>query len=102
VTPNPQRVRELLARGRRVPKFPIGARVREPHGDVGVVDKVFADLEAAFDAHFSGFEAVKPDDWYLAQSIPPRTLKTGIWYGVILDDGSVLVGEDDLVDLGVS
>lgn len=88
---------KLLASRRRVSKFALGDTVREPHGSVGVIDKIFADIDAAFDSgEISG-------NWYEIQSIRPKTPKDGHWYGVILYDkpdgsgGAVLAGEDDLV-----
>jgi hypothetical protein len=73
---NTQRVRELSMRP-RLPKFHLGQLVREPyHGEIGAVDKIFADLEAAYDT------GNIPNDWYEQQSKPPKTPKGGVWYGV--------------------
>ena len=104
VETNTDRARSLAARVRE-PKFMLGSTVREPYGEVGVVDKVFADLDAAFDSGELG--CLSPERWYEAQRVQPKTPTSGVWYGVILYDhadrgdgvtgGSVLVGEDDLV-----
>jgi len=100
---NTERCHQISSR-RSKQMFAIGALVREPHGDMGVVDKVFADLEAAFDAGETG--EMTPERWYAMQSKPPKTPKDGIWYGVILYDkldgsgGTVLAGQDDLTLVG--
>jgi hypothetical protein len=85
-------VRELASRRRR-PKFELGQLVREPHGSVGAVDKVFADFESVLD------DPCMPTNWYELQARRPTTPKSGIWYSVILEDGAVLVGEDDLAEV---
>lgn len=90
--PNAARVKELSGR-KRAPKFALGATVREPHGGIGAIAEIYADFAAALDS------LIVEDDWYDLQSIRPKTPKTGIWYGVVLLDGAVLVGEDDLVEL---
>jgi hypothetical protein len=74
----------------RTQRFMLGERVREPHGECGAIDTVYADLVAAEDAFI-----VKPG-WYEDLSIRPKTPKNGFWYGVILPAGACLVGEDDL------
>lgn len=89
---NPERIKELASHPRK-PRFLLGALVREPHGSVGAVTDIYADLEAAQDA------GMIDDEWYGAQSIKPRTPKSGIWYGVIIPDGAVLAGEEDLVEV---
>jgi hypothetical protein len=89
---NQKRVRELASRRRR-PKFELGQLVREPHGSVGAIDKIFADFESVLD------DLCFPHDWYELQERRPRTPKSGVWYGVILEDGAVLVGEDDLAEV---
>jgi hypothetical protein len=71
-------------------RFMLGERVREPHGEFGAIDTVYADLVAAEDARI-----VRPG-WYEDLSIRPKTPKNGIWYGVILPAGACLVGEEDL------
>lgn len=93
---NSKRVEELTARV-RVPKFKLGQLVREPHGNVGVVDAIFADLYAESDKSCQLRSAV--NNWYAIQSIKPKTPKEGVWYSVILHDGAVLAGEDDLVEV---
>jgi hypothetical protein len=86
-----------LARRVREPQFRLGQLVREPHGEIGVVDKIFADLDAAFDTlHYPG----QPDSWYAQQRRRPHTAKDGVWYGVLLNEGSCLVGEKDLSPFG--
>ena len=82
-------VRRALARG--APRFQIGDRIVEPaYGCVGVVDAIFADLEAAIDKH-----AIMPG-WYEVQAKPPKSTKLDYWYSVILEDGgALLVGEWD-------
>ena len=84
---------KYLASHRRAPKFAMGALVRDRHGRVGVVDTIFADIDAAIDKGHVG------DDWYDLQTLRSRTPKTGIWYAVILVDGAVFAGEDDLVEM---
>lgn len=94
--PNTARVAHLASHI-RTPRYALGQLVREPYGEVGVVDTIYADLEAAHDKGFAGLNA---DAWYAAQRKRPKTPKTGIWYAVILASGAVLAGEDDLKPVG--
>ena len=59
--------------------------------DVGVVDAIYADLQAAIDG-----QCVR-DDWYAALEIKPKSSPTDdLWYSIILPDGAILAGEKDL------
>jgi hypothetical protein len=80
---NRERIMDLSSRCR--------SPVREAHGEIGVIETIYADLISAVDAR------VVLLDWYDIQSIRPQTPKEGIWYHVILPEGTVLAGEDDLL-----
>lgn len=71
------------------PKFWPGQRVRG-RGHVGVIDSIYANLNAAIGA------LIIPEGWYELQEVKPNTSKSGFWYGVILVEGAVLLGERDL------
>lgn len=75
--------------GDRVPKFRLGQEV-SGRGYVGVIDAVYANLNAAVDS------LIIPEGWYEMQEVPPKTPKTGFWYSVILKEGAVLLGEEDI------
>jgi hypothetical protein len=74
--------REELAQNPRRPKYMLGQNVVDNAG-----------LQAVENVSL-GFGA---DAWYDGQERPPVTPFDGIWYGVVLDDGDVLVGEDDIL-----
>lgn len=75
--------------GDRSPQFRLGQRVSD-RDHVGVIDAIYANLDAAIGVF------IIPEDWYEMQEVPPKTPKTGFWYGVILEEGAALLGEDDL------
>jgi hypothetical protein len=75
------------------PKYRPGQKIVEPYGEAGVIDVVYADLEAAIDAF------VIKEGWYETQEKKPKTPKSGIFYGVVISYGACLVGEDDLKEL---
>ena len=74
------------------PRFKPGEKVRRLDfgDDVGVVDVIYADYRSAIDT------SAVPEDWYAIQETPLRTPKEGRFYSVILVDGAILAGEDDL------
>lgn len=87
---NVERCNQLATRI-RAPKFKLGELVREPHGQLGRVDAIFADYQAALDGRSV------PKGWYEGLAKKPKTPKEGCWYCVVLTPaGAVLVGEDDL------
>jgi len=87
---NTERCNQLATRI-RAPKFKLGELVRDPHAQVGRIDAIFADYQAALD----GFHV--PKGWYEGLAKRPKTSKEGCWYAVVLiPEGAVLVGEDDL------
>lgn len=88
---NVSRLRELKALRRKDPPFDLGGLVRDPFGNVGRIDVAFADLQAAIDG------LAVPQGWYEKLSYRPKTAPFRRWYSVVLPDGAVLVGEDDLV-----
>lgn len=75
-------------------RFALGERVIvdfAPNEQVeGVIDMAFADMAAAIDAR------IVDQAWYDSQERRPKSSREDRWYGVILDDGAVLVGELDL------
>src|SRR5688500_16945438 len=81
-----------LARSPRRPRFALGALVKDRYGEVGAISAAYADLEAAAD----GGAIDDPADWLKVQEQRPKTSRKGIWYTVVLGDGEVLCGEDDL------
>ena len=87
--PDASRVRELMTRSPK-PLFCFGELVRDAHGEIGAIDAIYADLEAALDA------GVIDDDWLDEQQIRPRTKPSETWYSVVLGNGAVLCGERDL------
>lgn len=89
--PDAARVKALSRRPRRA-KYALGALVREPHGDVGAIDAIYADLQAAEEAGVIEDAA----EWLAEQERRPRTSSAGIWYSVVLGSGNALVGERDL------
>lgn len=86
---NTPRVNQLRER-HGMPRFALGAAVRDTHGNVGRVDAVYADLAAAVDSAAVG------RDWYEVQSRRPKTPKESRWYSIVTNDGAILAGEDDL------
>ena len=67
-----------------------GVSVQTPHGR-GVVDTVYFDLQSAIDSF------VVPPNFFAMQRTPPKSSPTdSYWYGVILNQGAVLVGHDDI------
>ncbi len=92
---NVARIRALSWR-KRAPRYALGQLVREPHGQVGAVDCIFADLEAVEQSSI----ILDVGRWYEKLSIRPKTLKSGIWYSVVLPGGACVVGEDDLTEAG--
>jgi hypothetical protein len=66
--------------------------VRERHGELGAIDAIYADLQAAEDAGVVSDQAA----WLKVQEIRPKTRPTEPWYSVILASGNVLCGERDL------
>lgn len=88
---NEKRLEELRAK-ERVPSCHLGELVTDIFGTQGRVDAIYIDLAAAIDAL-----ATVRDGWYEGLEYEPKTPKDGgPWYSVILDDGSVLVGELDI------
>jgi len=90
---NPERLVELrnIARHANEQTFWPCELVRDPkYGRVGRIDVVYADMQAAIDSF------AIPPEWYELQEIPPKTPKNGIWYSVVLTDGAILAGQDDL------
>jgi hypothetical protein len=85
--------REELAQNPRRPKYMLGQNVVDNYGRSGCVHSIYAGLQAVENVSL-GFGA---DAWYDGQERPPVTPFDGIWYGVVLDDGDVLVGEDDIL-----
>jgi hypothetical protein len=88
---NMARVRALAGR-RAKPRFALGQIVREPFGDIGAIDAIYADLEAAEDLGIVG----NRKEWLRAQERRPVTKATETWYSVVLSEGACLVGEHDL------
>lgn len=82
----------VLARRVTRPKFALGQVVKDPYDELGVIDAIYADLEAAEDA------GVVNDrhEWLRVQEIRPKTKPTEPWYSVILGEGNILCGERDL------
>lgn len=79
--------------GDHVPKFRPGQRV-SGRGHVGVIDSIYANLDAAIGSF------IVPEGWYERLSIEshgkPKAPKRGFWYGIVLEEGAVLLGEDDI------
>lgn len=90
---NAKRLNELAMLPKSAPKYLLGQVVVEPYGASGRIDAIYADLQSALDSF-----VIKPG-WYEQLEKKPKAPKTGIWYGVILLDGSVIAGEDDLTVL---
>lgn len=80
------------------PRYYPGQRVRrlDYDGEEGVIDAVYIDYESAFDS------GVVTKDWYDAQNITPRTSKEGRFYSLIVEDGAVMAGENDIEAVGTS
>lgn len=87
---NQNRIQKLMARGLRTPKFSFGQTVIEPYGKKGAIDCIYADYQAALD------QFCIREGWYEGQERRPKTPKTGFFYAVVIEEGAVLVGEDDL------
>ena len=81
-----------LARSPLRPKFALGTVVVDPHGDIGAIDSIYADLRAVEDAGQIGNAAA----WRRELEIRPKTPVTGIWYGLVYGHGAGVVGELDL------
>ena len=77
----------------RPPRFSPGELVVDRQGNAGRIDAIFADLQAAIDAR------AVPAGWYGMQVARPSTLPFRQWFSVILEDGAILAGEDDLTRL---
>lgn len=75
--------------GDRVPKFRLGQWV-QGREHAGVIYIIYANLDAAIGS------LTIPEGWYEMQEAPPKTPKSGFWYGVVLREGAVLLGEDDV------
>lgn len=92
---NRLRIQEIAWRnGQRNPKFAIGAEVtvaRLPGAPRGVVIAVYVDYRAAVDL------GVIIDDWHSLQKPPPATLRSGVWYSVLLVERVIFQGQDDLL-----
>ena len=72
------------------PGDPVGETRSTGFPRLGRVDAIYADFQAATDGR------VVPRNWYEIQEVTPRTPKNGYWYSVILTQGAILAGEDDL------
>jgi hypothetical protein len=73
----------------RIPKYMPGIEVDTDQGR-GIIDSIYADYDAVLSTLM-----IRPG-WYEQLARPPRTPKSGFWYGVVLSDGDILVGEDDM------
>lgn len=87
---NSKRMDQIASRS-GASKFSPGDRVRRKDFDgmVGVIDVAYIDYAAAASLVVPG--------WYEMQKKPLRTSKDGRFYSVILADGAILAGEDDLI-----
>lgn len=81
-----------LARSPRRPKFGLGEVVVDPHGDIGAIDAIYADLQAVED---SG-QIDNAAEWRRGLSIKPKTPISGIWYALVYGHGAGVAGELDL------
>jgi hypothetical protein len=89
--PDLARARALAGRVTRA-RFALGQVVREPHGELGAIDAIYADLLAAEEAGVIDDGAA----WLRMQEIRPRTGRRDPWYSVVLANGNALCGERDL------
>lgn len=94
--PPPPPVPDIL---RRFPKYPLGCRLRNADGKVGLVDSIYADYRAALNSNIIGF------GWLEAQGKKP-TSTDQIFYSLIMIEkgpdgaefisGAILAGENDV------
>jgi hypothetical protein len=89
---NTERMDEIAGRAGE-PRFRLGEKVRandRRRPFVGVVDAIYVDFRSACDGGAAHL------DWYEIQEPPLKTPQEGRFYSIVLKDGAVMVGEDDL------
>jgi len=83
------RIEQIASRGVRSPSL-LGRRAIVD-GVSGIIDAEFIDLQAAIDC------GLVDQGWFMVQLPLVKTTKEDRWYSVVLPEGAVLVGAQDLV-----